>query len=306
MSDKRNADAVGADLLGPNRIAVGIDFSGGKNAAKKIWIAEATRTSDRELQLCRLANGFSFDELRDEIIRQRAADILLDFPLGLAEHTCENLGLSKAASYLDIWEKLGEYETAESFRLSAKAGETGQGSERLHKRHVDRETKTPFAPINLRMFRQTYYGQAKVLLPAKRMGSNVCFLPWDDFDVGANCPRVGEGCPASTLKALKWPSSGYKGNSPDCEASRTSLLRRLKETVPLTLTPENETTIVSDTEGDALDATLLAVAAAHLQDEEFAKGKLFSQTHKTEGFVYLGFGFHDRTEEGSDQGIDKQ
>ena len=274
-----------------NRVAIGVDFSGGRNASKKIWIAETEWANERELRLCRLVNDLTFDDLQKEIVRERPADILLDFPFGLAEQTCTNLGIAESSTYLKIWEKVGGYENAEMFRVSAKAGETGQGSERSHKRSVDREKKTPFAPINLRMFRQTYFGQAKVLLPAKQTGCNSRFLPWDKFDDVDNLPRVGEGCPASMLKALGWPSGGYKGTGPISEGKRSSLLCDLEGIVQLTMSIPDKNQIIADTEGDALDALLLAVGAAHLQADELEAGRQSSGTHQTEGFVYLGLGF---------------
>jgi hypothetical protein len=282
-----NPRKVGDDSLKP-RTAVGIDFSGGKDAQNKIWIAEVVWKPAGGLQLTKLANGFSFDALQKELARKRSADILLDFPFGLARQTCTNLKLSPEANYGDIWKKVASFKNAEDFRHAARAGLVGPGSERPHKRTVDQEMKTPFAPINLRMFRQTYFGQAKVLSGAEQSQNHICFLPWDDFNATVNHPRVGEGCPASMLKRMGWQSDGYKGKQPTCKEARESLLRQLKDTVQLTLTDSHAKLVLDDTEGDALDAVLLAVAAAHLSDIELEAGRQHSQSHKTEAFVYLG------------------
>ena len=208
------------------RIAIGIDFSGGKAAAKKIWLAEIASDENQCLKLRRLQNGFSFDALQAELSREQSADILLDFPFGLAKKTCENLNLPSNIAYSQIWSRVAQETSAEEFRTTTRAGQFGAGSERVHKRDIDRQMKTPFAPINLRMFRQTYFGQARVLHQAARKNPHICFLPSSEGKATEGQPRIGEGCPASMLKMLAWPSNGYKGNSESCNQMRTQLLQK--------------------------------------------------------------------------------
>ena len=270
------------------RIAVGIDFSGGKAAASKIWLAEIVSDENQLLKLRRLENGFSFDALQEEISREQSADILLDFPFGLATITCENLNLANDVAYSQIWARVALETSAEAFRTTARAGQFGAGSERAHKRNIDRQMKTPFAPINLRMFRQTYFGQAKVLHQAAMANPHIRFLPWSEGEATEGQPRIGEGCPASMLKMLDWRSDGYKGNSENCKQRRTQLLQMATERFDLSIPVEFSSRIVSDIEGDAMDALLLAIAAAQISDAELEAGKLHCENHPTEGFVYLG------------------
>lgn len=271
------------------RIAIGIDFSGGRAAADKIWLAEIISNESQRLELHRLANGFSFDALQNEISQKRSADILIDFPFGLARQTCTNLNLAMDVAYSQIWARVAEAADAQVFRRQARAGQFGPGSERDHKRNIDRQMRTPFAPINLRMYRQTFFGQAMVLHPASQNNPDICFLPWTIGDTKEGQPRIGEGCPASMLKKLGWPSDGYKGNTDLCRQKRSELLQRATQAIDLLIPNEFIERIRSDVEGDAMDALLLAIAAAHLSDEELEAGELHRENHPSEGYIYLGF-----------------
>ena len=274
--------------LQSGRLAIGIDFSGGRAPADKIWLAEIISNENRCLELHRLENGFSFDALQNEISQKRSADILIDFPFGLARQTCINLSLPINPTHTQIWARVAEADDAQVFRLQARANQFGPGSERDHKRNIDRQLKTPFAPINLRMFRQTFFGQAVLLHPALQNNPDICFLPWAVGNATEGQPRIGEGCPASMLKQLGWPSDGYKGNTDQCQQMRCELLQRATQAFNLLIPSASIETIASDVEGDAIDALLLAIAAAHLSDEELEAGKLHCENHPSEGYIYLG------------------
>lgn len=212
--------------------------------------------------------------------------ILLDFPLGLAAFSCQQLRITGSDCW-QIWQGVANCGGPDEFRSICRGAHSGPGSEGRHKREIDYRTKTPFAPVNLRMYRQTYQGMTQVLLPLGRLPAEerVTVLPWDLKREPNPVGWLGEGCPASFLKKMGWLSQKYK--TPDC-GNRQRLLDQLTGEFRLTVTAGQRRLILGDAAGDALDALILAVNACRVSKSELQTSWLFHQQHPCEGYVYLG------------------
>jgi hypothetical protein len=111
------------------------------------------------------------------------------------------------------------------------------------------------APMNLRVFKQTFTLITEILLPLAREG--VAIDPVTMVD-GAKTPnvRVCEGCPASVLRHLGWPHKGYKGGGEPPRRLREDLVRLLRKE-GLEIASETAVEAIHDEEGDLLDALIL-------------------------------------------------
>ncbi len=239
------------------RHVIGIDFSGGLNAGRKIWIAsgrvknkvlvietclpgEALPGSSRERTACLAA-------LRAFL--QSAGDALVgvDFPLGLPG------ALMSGQTWLQFIQAFaGRFATPQQFRQTCWRAAHGQEL----KRRTDIETKTPFSPYNLRLYRQTYYGLRDIIAPLVREHA-VRVLPMQTGRSGL--PRLIEVCPASTLKQMNWYRS-YKGRSVSQRTARLTIVRSLQRE-GVQLAGRLKPLVSADPEGDALDSVMAAWAA---------------------------------------------
>lgn len=119
------------------------------------------------------------------------------------------------------------------------------------RRRADIEARTPMAPMNLRIFKQTWTLMCEVLLPLHNAGISI--VPMAPT---ASNAMVCEGCPASVLQRRGWPARGYKGSGGPPREVRQTILQKLMGTglrVPPRIAAEAE----EDEEGDTLDALLL-------------------------------------------------
>lgn len=121
------------------------------------------------------------------------------------------------------------------------------------KRVCDRAESTPMAPMNLRVFKQTWTLICEVLLPLAEAGVRIEPL--------ANCEASGtmvvyEGCPACVLQRLGWPARGYKGKGDPPREVRRSIVERL-QSVGVKVNDALAGDAIEDVEGDLLDAILL-------------------------------------------------
>jgi hypothetical protein len=236
---------------------IGIDFSGGVNAGRKIWIAsgraendvlliddcmrgEALPGSSRERAECLAALRAFMQSAGDALIG-------LDVPLGLPHE------LMNGQTWLQFIHTFADrYTTPQQFRRACLRAARG----RELKRRTDVESKTPFSPYNLRLYRQTYYGLRDVIAPLVRERS-VRVLPMQSNRSGL--PSLIEICPASTLKQMNWYRP-YKGRSVQQHAARATILRSLQRE-GIQLAGPLKPIVLSDPEGDALDSIIAAWAA---------------------------------------------
>ena len=263
---------------------IGIDFSGAKDAGKRIWIAEA-EIGDRELRItsCRAATELPGSGLRREqclpalvawIAGQGPVTAGCDFPFGLPATMID------APSWKDFALGLGErYANAERFMADCRR----RAKRRELKRGCDRAARVPFAAYNLRIYRQTFHGIRDFLAPLVRdHGARV--VPMQRCS--PRQLRIIETCPASTLKAARlYPS--YKGKGAERHKARRAIVEGLTAIGLLPDLPaEIERVAIDNSGGDALDSIIAACATARcLKAGQFAEP--VDGTGRIEGRVYF-------------------
>lgn len=238
----------------PSRI-LGMDFSGGKDAGKKLWISECRRKNDH-LILERCYRGSELPgsgvprekcmlALRDFLRRESNCLIGMDFPFGLHERMVpEDDWLAFIASFRK------KFPTVEAFRTYCRSFSARPEL----KRTSDIESKAPFSPYNLWIYRQTYYGIYDVLAPLLAEGAMTA-LPMQATNAAG--VRVMETCPASVLK---WADLylRYKGKAESALQNRAEIVTFLLGKKVKLATPNLRQILLEDPEGDALDSLLSA------------------------------------------------
>ncbi len=244
--------------------AVGLDWSGSKEAGKKIWQAHLDVDASSRIVLKRLDRPFLANpepsKVRAGFARWfaglNAQVVGMDFCFGLekshARLICAAASVQPATTLEPV--QLGSlivrlYPSAEDLR-------TACGPER--KRKTDVAAGSPFAPTNLRMFRQTWLG-----LSCLATLSNASIAPW----ASAGDTVIVEVLPALVARSLG-SDGGYKGRSTEARNGRQVLTTTIERLV--SLAPPDRQTLVDDVEGDAIDAVLAGLAALRAHREGFA------------------------------------
>lgn len=263
----------------------GVDFSGANNAGKKIWLTRGVAEGDAlRIEWCQRGerlpgSGKSRDRCLAALqafIGSEATSVFgLDFPFGLPQ----------ALVTEDDWERFllsfpERYPNPEAFRRLCREAAGG----RELRRTTDRESRTPFAPYNLRLYRQTYFGLRDVLHPLVRDG-RASMLPMQR----ALPDRVWllEICPASTLKreSIYRP---YKGRTDEHRAARTSILERLEAADSVSIPDQDvRAAVLEDRGGDALDSVIAALAAFRALRAPISLAVEGNDPHTLEGHVYV-------------------
>jgi hypothetical protein len=152
-----------------------------------------------------------------------------------------------------IAEWMARFDTAREWR-----GAMRELSRREPKRTCDRALATPLAPMNLRVFKQTFTVITEILLPLAREGIAIepVSMPADRADARV---RVAEGCPASVLRHRGWPAKGYKGGGEPPRVVREEIVRLLRKD-GLEIASQTAVEAIHDVEGDLLDALILTTA----------------------------------------------
>lgn len=236
-----------------------MDFSGARDAGKRIWVAEGVATAKGvKIESCRRARDLpggavgldaALGALVTHIASAGDAVIGLDFPFSLPESLItEPDWESFIASFA------GKYPTADSFRDACRLATGGKEL----KRRTDVEARVPFGAYNLRLYRQTYAGIGRVLCPLVSSG-RARTAPMQPPEPGK--PILVEACPASLLKREDlYPSYKGGGDSPR-EARKTIVAglagRRLLAPLPHLVRRE----VIDDPGGDALDSVIAAICA---------------------------------------------
>jgi hypothetical protein len=267
----------------PRRI-YGVDFSGAAKAGKKIWIATGMIEGDMlHIEACYRAADLrnSGEErnrclaaLRDFVQREADSAFGFDFPFGLPRDLVTK----------DSWKDFvlsfpDRYASPEEFRETCRQV---AGDSEL-KRATDQESRTPFSPYNLRLYRQTYFGIRDVLAPLVR-DQQACVLPMQP--ALPDQPWVMEICPASTLKRESLNRS-YKGKGPGRYVTRDYILADIERKTPLSIPKPLRSAILEDHEGDALDSVVAASAVFRVlcNPDQLAVGG--SDVYALEGYVYV-------------------
>jgi hypothetical protein len=241
------------------RAIFGVDFSGAQDAGNKIWIARHVSKGETLLiEKCFRARDLpnSGPDLKSclpalmNLVKSEAnAAFGFDFPFGMPSRLVKER----------TWEQFvlefpKKHKSPETFRQACR--EVSRGREL--KRQTDIESRTPFSPYNLRIYKQTYYGIREVLNPLVKSGL-VCVVPMQRS--ARSKPWLLEVCPASMLRKSGLNGLPYKGRAKVHERNRHYILERVKETGPVEFHhPDIESKIIADKGGDALDSVIAALA----------------------------------------------
>jgi hypothetical protein len=235
---------------------LGLDFSGARDAGRKIWLAEADAPTTGRITIARcfpaaeLTGGSAQREqvlpaLRDYLAAQRGAVIGCDFPFSL--HVTQ-IGAPDWLTFIRHFAQRFPDETV--FRATTCAVPE-------LRRRCDLEGAVPFAPTNLRLYRQTYYGIRDLLAPLS-LGRQARIVPMQPPD--PKLPCLIEVCPASYLKSAGLYES-YKGKGIAPRAARERI-RDALDRQEVVLEHDLRERLIADAEGDALDSVIAALIAA--------------------------------------------
>ncbi|MFP4105056.1 MAG: hypothetical protein ACLFVU_03105 [Phycisphaerae bacterium] len=263
-----------------------MDFSGAENAGTKIWIASG-RIHGRQLLLSELIRA---DELPDSgpgrsacmpvlrrfITDHRSGLFGVDFPLTLPK---QYLGSSDWRNFVHEL-----CYTSDSPQIFRKRCIKLSGGKEL-KRHTERRAQVPFSAVNLRLYKQTYYGLKDLIAPLVE-SDKVRVLPYQPL--AEDKPAIVEICPASSIKDIQQHSdkklyAPYKGDSPGHRKAREDILAYVERTGLVSLLSWNlRWEAIEDPGGDALDAVLAAYAAT----KAMLGGRLRAEGDPVEGEIY--------------------
>jgi len=267
----------------------GVDFSGAQDAGRKIFVAGAS-VVDGVLCIedCRAAKDLPNSGLPPERCLQALRHFIagagncvfgLDFPFGLPRT------LVTEATWEEFVLCFGrKYSSPEEFREACLRCARG----RELKRSTDQESRTPFSPYNLRLYRQTFFGISELLAPLVRQGL-VSVLPMQSAIPGR--PWLVEICPASFLEQEdldRHPYRPYKGKTRARHTARELILKRLEIAHDLSIESlELRGEILGNSEGDALDAVLGGLVAFRASQNKFRIPSERKEEYALEGYVYV-------------------
>ncbi|MCI0339931.1 MAG: hypothetical protein L0216_02065 [Planctomycetales bacterium] len=269
----------------PDGPVFGVDFSGARDAGRRIWVArlvlaDALLRIDTCVAAADLPGGGeerdrALAALRDLIARTPGGTFGLDFPFGVHRDLVLPQG-NWREFVLGFPER---YPTPDKFRESCLARAQGRELARLS----DREWRTPWSPYNIRLYKQTWHGIAGLLHPLVREGA-ASVLPMLALDAGK--PAILEVCPSSTLRR-EGIAASYKGRTPEHLEARELILRHLREHLRIEVPDPVAARVVEDAGGDALDSILGAWAAFRALADPATYSPEVEETHRIEGRVYV-------------------
>jgi hypothetical protein len=191
----------------------GIDFSGALDAGRKIWISLGViRGGILEIRKCCRClslpdSGKRLDDclaaLVTFITNHRNTIFGLDFPFNIPQSIAGHFGFETWIELIFSFPQ--KFSSPHEFRHNCKQvfGKCEA------KRTTDRESRTPFSPYNLRLFKQTYFGIRCVLFPLLENAS-ACVIPMQE--IIDDKPLILEICPRSTLVKEKIAEKNIKEN----------------------------------------------------------------------------------------------
>jgi len=280
MTSSRKVDDGGL----PREI-FGVDFSGAADAGKKIWIARGRFERGRLW----IRDCFKGEDLPDSgRDRDRCLAALVDF-IKLGSNAVFGLdfpfGLPKPLVEDATWEEFitrfpSRHESPEGFRDACRLASNGKEL----KRATDVQSRTPFSPYNLWLYRQTYFGISGILSPLVR-DSLACVLPMQTAAAGK--PWILEVCPASSLKGMGLYLP-YKGRRAQHREARTRLVEAIQGRGFLhELDGGTHELVVDDAGGDALDSVIAALATARTLRDQNSAATVQDEPYRIEGYVYV-------------------
>jgi hypothetical protein len=246
------------------RRAIGIDFSGARDAGKRIWISEGSIDGRNRFNLegcrpafqrlnCSAKRDATLPALAEWIAERADAVIGCDFPFALPRCAVDEL------SWHDFVRSFERHGTADEFRSAMRLWHAG-AVQKEPKRRTDlpEHAATPWNPWNIRLYRQTHAGIGSLLAP---LVGRAAIAPFDRPADGR--PLIVETCPASSLKQLGLyrTHGGYKGSGADRRRKRGQLADALCDLGLVAMSSALRSDIVADRGGDALDSVIAALGA---------------------------------------------
>lgn len=248
----------------PPETVFGVDFSGAKEAGKKIWLAEIDCAGDPELVDCAPATEW-FDVATDRAATHRAlthhlasldgdAAAALDFPFALPASVVESTDWT---AFVRAFPSL--FASPEELQRRCQSRGELTDDDRVQHVRATEEAVGAISPYNRRLRSQTFYGIRDVLRPLV-LADTVRAVPMQPLDHGK--PTLLETYPAAALDSLDGETyrAGYKEASEEGRERRAANLDALEAERELTLAADVRERLLDDAGGDGLDAVLAAFA----------------------------------------------
>lgn len=252
----------------------GVDFSGARLAGRTTWIARLDPAEPPDEPAFTLGALHRLDRLAGTAERRGALAHLvglvgqstnalwaLDFPFGLP------VELFPARSGWPRQLALVREYRADDYGLGLECVRRALAlGQRMHiRRQTDVDARAPFDPYHYRIIYQTVYGMHDVLRPLRR-DRGTAVLPFQYHRLESADRVLVEACPASTLKRLGLPHQNYKQPAGGPLTRRRRLTRRtvvagIADRVRISA--RDRRVMMRDPGGDAIDAVLAALGAAH-------------------------------------------
>lgn len=246
----------------------GVDFSGAADAGDGIWVASGTFDGERfDVTRCYPARELADTADRDPVLSElraflrdaQDAVVGADFPFGLPAPLVDANGwepfLERFGDRFDGPHDLEETCIERAERLTG--GERG-----FLLRATDAATGAK-CPYHWLVRHQTYFGIGDVLAPLV-LADDAAVPPM--HGVGSDQVALVEVYPAGTLDRLDLPTRAYKKPTDEARSRRETILDGL----PVDISADLRERVLSDADGDALDAVVAGVAAARALSREFA------------------------------------
>jgi hypothetical protein len=272
---------------------LGIDFSGAKQPAHGIWIAELQVPVRGLPKLHALSSLYQLSGLIErgpaldwlvQMVRCRSNVLIgIDFPFGLPIElfppgTSWRDQLRLVCDFDDDAKAFGH----ECLRRARLVGD------KLHiRRATDLETRTPFDCYHYRIIYQTFHGMRDVL--ARLAGtSGTAIVPFDR--VRRSTRRViVEACPGSTLKRLGLPHQNYKQPAGGAltrkrRSHRNQIVNGITRLVQIS--PQQRRVLMRNPGGDALDAVIASVGVLRAYRELNGGDMIWNDRYPLEGLVF--------------------
>lgn len=225
----------------------GVDFSGASSGGSGIRIASRVGAAD-VVEVVRVDR----EGLRRAILQGLGDDRshlwLVDAPFGMPIPTLDACGVDHDWEASVRW--LASFTDPRDWRRSVR-----QRIRKEPKRTADRASATPLAPMNLRVFKQTWTAMVELLGPLAAEGVRIEPLAGPI----ASSVTVAEGCPASLLKRAGDSARGYKGRESTHRVRREEILEFARRRLGLGIEESVARRCIEDPGGDDLDAVLLTL-----------------------------------------------
>jgi len=259
---------------------IGIDFSAARDAGQRIWLARAVPTHGHLRIDAVFAAAERFGRSRQEATAGLVTFLAASTGALVACDACFGLPDPLVSEPWTDWIRLYPARFPDPVTLRA-ASRTAEGHER--RRLTDRLAGAPFAPTNLRLYRQTDLWLRCILSELVRR-QVVTVAPFQEPEPPK--PHLIEVCPAASLRSWGLPYRGYKGRGLAQRAMRVRIVQEL-QAFGVDCPPASCARIVDQPGGDALDAIIAVVTAWLVARDGSLRAPLPPEAYR-EGWIYTG------------------